>query len=62
MGQTLVTGATGFIGAHVARLLAARGDEVVVTVRPTLRRPGLKGSTSAASAPTSSIAGPCGGP
>src|ERR1700759_3077783 len=34
MGRTLVTGATGFIGAHVARLLATRGDEVVVTVRP----------------------------
>ncbi len=34
MGRTLVTGATGFIGAHVARLLVARGDEVVVTVRP----------------------------
>ncbi len=33
MGQTLVTGATGFIGAHVARLLVARGDDVVVTVR-----------------------------
>jgi dihydroflavonol-4-reductase len=33
MGRTLVTGATGFIGAHVARLLVARGDEVVVTVR-----------------------------
>jgi dihydroflavonol-4-reductase len=34
MGQTLVTGATGFIGAHVARLLIARGDDVIVTVRP----------------------------
>ncbi|MGZ4194792.1 MAG: NAD-dependent epimerase/dehydratase family protein [Solirubrobacteraceae bacterium] len=33
MGRTLVTGATGFIGAHVARLLVERGDEVVVTVR-----------------------------
>jgi dihydroflavonol-4-reductase len=33
MGRTLVTGATGFIGAHVARLLVARGDEVIVTVR-----------------------------
>jgi dihydroflavonol-4-reductase len=33
MGRTLVTGATGFIGAHVARLLVARGDDVVVTVR-----------------------------
>ncbi|MGZ4312324.1 MAG: NAD-dependent epimerase/dehydratase family protein [Solirubrobacteraceae bacterium] len=34
MGRTLVTGATGFIGSHVARLLVERGDEVVVTVRP----------------------------
>jgi dihydroflavonol-4-reductase len=34
MGRTLVTGATGFIGSHVARLLLERGDEVVVTVRP----------------------------
>jgi dihydroflavonol-4-reductase len=33
MGQTLVIGATGFIGAHVARQLVARGDDVVVTVR-----------------------------
>jgi dihydroflavonol-4-reductase len=34
MGRTLVTGATGFIGSHVAHLLVGRGDEVVVTVRP----------------------------
>ena len=34
MAQTLVTGATGFIGSHVTRLLVKRGDEVVVTVRP----------------------------
>jgi dihydroflavonol-4-reductase len=33
VAQTLVTGATGFIGSHVTRLLVARGDEVVVTVR-----------------------------
>jgi dihydroflavonol-4-reductase len=33
MPRTLVTGATGFIGSHVTRLLADRGDEVVVTVR-----------------------------
>jgi dihydroflavonol-4-reductase len=30
---TLVTGATGFIGSAVARCLAERGDELVVTVR-----------------------------
>jgi dihydroflavonol-4-reductase len=34
MAYTLVTGATGFIGSHVTRLLVDRGDEVVVTVRP----------------------------
>jgi dihydroflavonol-4-reductase len=31
--KTLVTGATGFIGSHVARRLAARGDEVRATTR-----------------------------
>jgi dihydroflavonol-4-reductase len=34
VAQTLVTGATGFIGSHVTRLLVERGDEVVVTIRP----------------------------
>jgi dihydroflavonol-4-reductase len=34
MPRTLVTGATGFIGAQVARRLVQRGDEVAVTVRP----------------------------
>jgi dihydroflavonol-4-reductase len=33
VAQTLVTGATGFIGAHVTRLLVERGDAVVVSVR-----------------------------
>ncbi|MCW3021409.1 MAG: NAD-dependent epimerase/dehydratase family protein, partial [Conexibacter sp.] len=32
MSKTLVTGATGMVGAHVARALVARGDEVRVTV------------------------------
>jgi dihydroflavonol-4-reductase len=31
--KTLVTGATGFIGSHLARLLAERGDELKLTVR-----------------------------
>ena len=34
MPRTLVTGATGFIGSHVTRLLVQRGDAVRVTVRP----------------------------
>ena len=34
MAKTLVTGADGMIGAHVARALVARGDDVRVTVAP----------------------------
>jgi len=34
MPRTLVTGATGFLGSHVTRLLVERGDEVWATVRP----------------------------
>jgi dihydroflavonol-4-reductase len=33
MTKTLVTGATGFIGSHVAKLLVRRGDDVHVAVR-----------------------------
>ncbi len=33
MGVTLVTGATGLVGSHVARRLVRRGDDVRVTVR-----------------------------
>ena len=33
MPRTLITGATGFIGSHIARLLVERGDEVRATVR-----------------------------
>jgi dihydroflavonol-4-reductase len=33
MGKTLITGATGFIGSHVTRALAERGDELRVLAR-----------------------------
>jgi dihydroflavonol-4-reductase len=35
VAKTLVTGATGFIGSHVARLVAERGDELRVATRET---------------------------
>jgi dihydroflavonol-4-reductase len=37
MPKTLVTGASGFIGAHVARALAERGDELRLLARTTAR-------------------------
>lgn len=33
MAKTLLTGATGFVGSHVARLLLERGDDLRLTVR-----------------------------
>src|SRR3954453_14775425 len=33
VGKTLVTGATGLVGSHVARALVARGDDVRLIVR-----------------------------
>ncbi|HEY2771341.1 MAG TPA: NAD-dependent epimerase/dehydratase family protein [Solirubrobacteraceae bacterium] len=43
MPATLVTGATGFIGSHVARLLSERGDEVRALVRPGSTPAALEG-------------------
>jgi dihydroflavonol-4-reductase len=43
MARTLVTGATGFIGSHVVRLLLERGDEVTATVRADSRTGVLDG-------------------
>jgi dihydroflavonol-4-reductase len=43
MAVTLVTGATGLVGSHVARLLVERGDRVRVTVRPRSRTEQLDG-------------------
>jgi len=37
MARVLVTGATGFIGSHLAEALVARGDEVTALVRKTSR-------------------------
>jgi nucleoside-diphosphate-sugar epimerase len=33
--RTLVTGATGFLGSHLTRMLVRRGDEVRALVRPS---------------------------
>jgi len=41
--KVCVTGATGFLGGHVARLLAERGDHVRVTYRDTERLRALRG-------------------
>ncbi len=43
MPVTLVTGATGLVGSHVARALVARGDTVRVTVRARSRTDNLEG-------------------
>jgi dihydroflavonol-4-reductase len=41
VGVTLVTGATGLVGSHVARALVGRGDQVRVTVRGSSRKDNL---------------------
>jgi dihydroflavonol-4-reductase len=43
MGKTLITGGTGFIGSHLARALADRGDDMRLLVRPSSSREGLSG-------------------
>ena len=41
--RAVVTGATGFLGGHVASLLCERGDEVKVTYRNPERLKHLRG-------------------
>jgi dihydroflavonol-4-reductase len=41
MAVTLVTGGSGFLGSHVARLLHERGDELRLAMRPSARRDAL---------------------
>lgn len=41
--KALVTGATGFVGAHVVRALAERGDDVRVSYRNPDRLEALRG-------------------
>jgi dihydroflavonol-4-reductase len=41
--KAFVTGATGFLGSHVARVLAAEGGELRVLVRPTSNLKNLEG-------------------
>jgi dihydroflavonol-4-reductase len=41
--KACVTGATGFVGAHVVRALAERGDDVRVVYRNPARLPALRG-------------------
>jgi dihydroflavonol-4-reductase len=41
--RALITGATGFLGSHLARQLTERGDEVVALVRATSDRSRLEG-------------------
>jgi dihydroflavonol-4-reductase len=48
--KVCVTGATGFLGAHIARLLCNRGDAVCATCRHPAR-PGVLGGLEARRAP-----------
>ena len=60
VARTLITGATGFIGSHLAALLVARGHDVAAILRPQTP-PGRPGGPSRqpCCAPTSATAARC---
>src|SRR3954451_20673719 len=43
MGKTLVTGGTGFVGVHVVKALARRGDELRLLIRDKSNTKPLEG-------------------
>jgi dihydroflavonol-4-reductase len=49
--RVFVTGATGFLGSHVARLLADQGAELRLLVRPTSNLKNLEGLRSSSASP-----------
>jgi len=53
--RAFVTGATGFLGSHVARVLAEQGAELRLLVRPTSNLKNLEGLLSPGASPTSSV-------
>ena len=42
--NVFLTGATGFVGSHVARAFAAQGAQLRLLIRPTSRLENLEGS------------------
>jgi dihydroflavonol-4-reductase len=43
VGRTLLTGGSGFVGSHVARLLVERGDDLRLVLRPKSKLDNLEG-------------------
>ena len=59
VGKTLVTGGTGFLGTHVVRALAERGDQLRLLVRRGSQLDHLSGFELNAPVATSPTGGRC---